>query len=248
MKNGLLVLMLGFSILVNAQVDNLPTLEIIGRAKFQVIPDWITIDYNLNVKGKEQKDVIEKLNVQTKILTDRLVELGYPKSKLKLSDISIDINYDYSSDKWKKDGYSGFQKLVMQIPFDKESISVIIDKLFDDKLKDLSLSFDVSLSDSLRQTTRDELIRIAMENAQKSADFITKNSQIKLKRIVKIDYQDLFFKSRFAQILPPPPPPPMEMEQEAQADYKLAITRQLDIKEQEVYDEIKIIWEIENVR
>lgn len=246
MRNFLTLLLLGISVFLKAQVESLPTLEIIGRAKWQVVPDLITIDYNLNVKGKQQIDVIESLNVQTAILTDKLAELGYAKANLKLSDISIEINYDYTSSRAKKDGYSGFQVMVMQIPFNKENISTIIEKIFDDKLKDLSLSFQLSFSDSLRQATRNKLIEIAIENAEKSADCISKKSSVKLKRIMKIEYKDLFFKSRYSQLMPPPPPPYDLMFHEAEGNYELAITRQLDIKEEDVYEEVVIVWEIES--
>jgi uncharacterized protein YggE len=227
------------------QEINEGTLRIIGKAKEVIIPDLATFTFQLDVKEKNQSIAQSKLIQETNKLIEKLQKLGYKKNDIKFLSFNVVEDIDYSGDKPKKLGYSATNEIELSIFYEPVKISQFIDSIGASNFKYFNYTFKLEVSESLKNSTREILIKNAIENAKQSAKAISDNANIDLVRISEIDYRDLVFNfSAHGDFLPPPPVANYDIRQ---SDTRLRFEN-LSLKETEVYEEVVIKWKIKNVR
>ena len=104
----------------------------------------------------------------------------------------------------------------------------------------MNYNFTNEISENLKNSTRDSLIKLAIENATLNANTIAKHSNIELVGIKNIIYNDLVFNYNldlFMNISPP------EIKSSQFNNFKIYNSK---LKESEIFEEVTIIWEIKN--
>ena len=221
-------------------------LKIIGKAKMLLLPDIVTISFRFNVKDKSSSSAQSLLIQETNKLIVRLQKLGYDKSVIKLLNFHIQDDWDEGRENRKKIGFLASDEIELSINYDPLKVSQLIDSIGFSSFKYLEYSLDLEISENLKNSARDNLVRNAIENARHSADVISKSSNILLDGINNIEYSDLVFNvASNVNTPPPPPPPPAEMN--TASSLKL-MDEYVSLKKLQVYEEVIINWRIKNVR
>jgi uncharacterized protein YggE len=219
-------------------------LKITGKAKKLLVPDIVTISFQFNVTDKSSSSAQNTLILETNKLIDRLQKLGYDRNDIKLLNINVEEDWDYNGEKSKKIGFLATNEIELSVQYDPIKISQLIDSIGMSSFKYLEYSLMLEISENLKNSSRDFLITTAIENAKRSAEVISKSSQVVLDGISNIEFRDLVFNTASHDDIPPPPPPMAEV---SRASAKLRF-ESVALKETEVYEEVIIIWKIKNVR
>jgi uncharacterized protein YggE len=221
-------------------------LKITGKAKMLLVPDILTFNFEFTIKDKSSSTAQSTMITETNKLIDRLQKLGYSKNDIKLLAFDVEDDWDYNGEKSKLVGYIAKNEIELSIKYDALKVSQFLDSIRISNYKNLEYSLQLEISESLKNSCREFLIKSAIANAQTSADVISKCSNVSLDGITNIEYRDLVFNFESAEDIPPPPPPPA-MYEKAKSSANLRF-ESLALKELEVYEEVIIIWKLINVR
>ena len=122
------------------------------------------------------------LNLEIEILVKSLDKIGFPDRSIKISDYKISSSLD--DDKVKK--YTASNTLKIQFTLDNKLIDAFYTEIQINKIKDLDVSFETSISDSLEKATRLKLVQMAIEDAKINAVNISKTLSLNLIRIKQV--------------------------------------------------------------
>lgn len=228
--------------LYSQEIEN-GSLKITGKAKMLLVPDIVTISFRFNVRDKSSSSAQNTLVEESNKLIDRLNKLGYDNNEIKLLALSIDEDWDYGGERAKMTGFLASNKIELSIKYDPIKTSQLIDSIRVSNFKYLEYSFNLEISESLKNSSRDFLIKTAIENAKHSADLIAQSTNISLDGITNIEYQDLVFNIDSNDNVPPPPPI-----KESSQTYESLRFENIVLKELEVYEEVIIHWRIKKLR
>lgn len=155
-------------------------IEVVGEAKEVYAPDQAVFNFNVSAtKKSEAESQLEMIRVST-ILQERLMKLGFTKEQLKLTDYSIDQDYDYSGPKMKILGYKAYQNFELKFPIDKERILKVFETVTFEQNKGIEATFSTSTSDSLLKVIENRLIVAVLKDAREKGELIAKNINCKI--------------------------------------------------------------------
>ena len=241
--NSLILVFLCQGIL--GQTNGNETLKIIGKSKKLITPDLVTFAFKIDYKDKNQSTAQSQVIKETNNLIARVKEIGFDENDLKLTSLDIDDDWDFIDSKSKKVGYIASIELELTFRYQPSRVSEIIDSIARSNFKYLDYTLKLEVSDSLKNSVRDELIKKSIENAKHSADIIAQSAGISLEGINNIEYKDLVFNYISHGDIPPPPPPAASISRSVRLDLDM---KYLSLREMEVYEEVIITWKIKNVR
>jgi uncharacterized protein YggE len=221
-------------------------IAVIGEARSTFVPDMITFNFSLNVTEKKQAEAVEKLNSQANLFIDKVSSLGINTKEIKLENFSLNEAFDYSGEKIKSIGYQASENFELEIKYSEKDFNMFIDSISGTKFANLSFTYNLTFSDSLRNKIKNELICQASDNAFQIAQTLAKSRNLELGDIYSIEYTENIAALYGEMTLPPPPPPPtmvyaakMEI-----SDYKSRIS----LKGIETTQQVRIIIRIKNAR
>jgi len=147
-----------------------------GGSKIKVRPDFVTFIFTVEKKDTSEMKSIKSLNMEVTDLVKSLNEIGFSNKAIKISDYNIS---SFQNDRGRKT-YTATNVLKLEFGLDTKLIDALYKKVQDAELKDLNISFETRVSDSLEKTTRLLLVRSAIEDAKSNANNIAKTLNIKL--------------------------------------------------------------------
>jgi len=222
-------------------------IAVIGEASGSYVPDLILFDFSINATEKKQLDAVASLNNQAESLIKKLTDLGIDPKEIKLTNYDLSEAFDYSGDKPKSLGYEASESFELEVVYKLERFNSVIDSISKTKLKNLSFTYKMTFSDSLKNKIKNDLISKASDNAVKIAATLAESSNFKLESIYSIEYTGGNFELYGQSILPPPPPPA----ESYRVNYMVApprIAASVSIKGIDLEEQVRIIYRIVNAR
>ena len=167
-----------------------PSIAVKGVGRISVKPDQIQLTLELKAEDKDYSLMMDDANAKLENLTASLTSAGFSADILKTGAVSIDARYDYVR---KDDGtqtreFTGYvysQTINVKFPMDLNLLSKAVSSIsFSSVSPELSISF--TLAD--RDFIRDDLLKLAVEDARHKAEVISKASGTSLGSVKEISY------------------------------------------------------------
>lgn len=246
MKRFVSLILFCLSITLSGQIANSGEfIAVIGKASGSFTPDMITFDFSINVKDKKQLSAVENLNNQANTLIERIVRLGIDPKKIKLSNYDLSEDFDYSDNKRKTAGFLASESFEFDISYSEEKFNTIIDSISITKIPDISFTYFLKASDSLRNQVKYDLVAKASDDAYEIAKTLAKRRGLTLGDIFSIEYTENISSLYGNTVLPPPPPPPMI---DRLNDAAPRISRKIALQQIDAQQEVRIVYKINNTR
>lgn len=188
MKYMLLPLVLCVSLLAAAQTTHTPFLVVVGNAKTEVTPDIGVLNIRVSTINATMSEATKALGEKTRYYTQQLMQLGFKEGDIKTTGFSVSKNRVYLPQGGYKDsGYIASQNVRLEFGNDKETISQILNK-FSESTAEVDFSFDFKVSDKRRSEVQNDLIRLAVKDAQQKAGVMAQAAGVKLARVHKMHH------------------------------------------------------------
>jgi uncharacterized protein YggE len=244
-------ILLFFICLISSQVFGQPNdsgqyIAVIGEASGSFVPDMIMFDFSIDATEKKQLDAVKSLNNQVELLIKKLIGLKIDPKDIKLTNYDLSEAFDYSGDKPKNIGYEATESFELELEYSLGKFNTIVDSISNTKLKNLSFTYKMTFSDSLKNIIKNELISKASDNAVEIANTLARSRDVKLENIYSIEYTGGNFELYGESILPPPPPP-VEIRNLMKRDMP-RIAESVSMKGIDLEEQVRIIYKVGNAR
>ena len=210
------------------------TISITGEATSTMKPDMCVINFGVKKYDLDYSKCVEKLNNEVNEILKKLEKLNINRDTLTTKDFEIRAKNEYDKDleKYVFVNYLGEHRIDIKVDNDSKVINDILSMLQNEKFTpEVSISFGVKNEELLK----DMALNLAIENAKKNADIISKGLDIKLSNILEVNYNfDKDISSKKYDYLQD------MMICENSCDFNI-------MPEETKYEErVSIVWEIEN--
>ncbi|MBW3544611.1 MAG: SIMPL domain-containing protein [Bacteroidetes bacterium] len=209
-------------------------LEVKGDGRLMVQPDQTIVLVQVQSSNSEAGRAVQVVTDRVEQLLRKLNDAGFRKDEIKTSQFFLSENNEWRDGNMIRNGYNASQTMEIKFGLDPRRMTRLT-QVFADTQEGVTFQFSFGLSDKLRQQTKEELIRKALQDAREKASVIARSANIRLGSIRKIDYgrQNVV-----------PYGPVMNVRTEAMMD-KQAEFPQTEIQDMELTDEIVVIWTLE---
>jgi|GEM_PF-1323643 len=153
-----------------------------GTSKIKVRPDLVSFTLTVEKRDTIEKNVIKFLNLEIERLVKSLYKIGFSDKIIKISD--YDVSSSQNDDEKKK--YTASNILKLEFGLDTKLIDAFYKEIQEAGLKDLEISFETQISDSLEKATRITLVQLAIEDAKANANNISKTLGVKLSKVKQV--------------------------------------------------------------
>lgn len=213
------------------------TITVQGIAKARVRPDVATITFQFEKTDTSQAKAMAKANNLADALTQLLLHAGLSSKQIKISEYSV--NGSYNLDRKRKE-YTVSNTLVARLGFEEKNLNQFLKSVETERINDLNISFDYSLSDSLERVTRTKLTQEAIARAKEAAENISQTLKVPVKSIIQVSKNGL-------QPIPPQletakfTPPVIKRDQDIKYE---SVFGTYEVEEKELEEEITLVYEI----
>lgn len=221
---------------VNQQSNaNQGVLEVQGQGQMRVQPDQTLVRIHVQTTNTEAGRAVQVVTERVEQLLKKLQDAGFKKDEIKTSHFSLNENNQWMNDRLVRQGYTASQTMEVKFALDPKRMTRLT-TVFAETQEGVTFNFSFGLSDKLKQQTKEELIRRALQDAREKASIIARSSNIRLGAIHKIDYTPKGYS----------PYGPMEVRAaESMMMDKQAQFPQTEIQDIELTDQILVIWALE---
>jgi uncharacterized protein len=165
------------------------TINIVGHASKMVTPDKAQFFISIRASKKTEPESYKAMTEISNEILNRLKKEGFTESNIKLTDYSVQMEFDYSTGKAKKTGYVSSQNLTVKFPIDKRRILNLYDHLTANEMEGVSINFSTECSDSLKNKIQNDLIVLALNDAKEKANLIATTTDCKIKSVADVSYK-----------------------------------------------------------
>ncbi|MDP9042314.1 MAG: SIMPL domain-containing protein [Bacteroidota bacterium] len=226
-----------FSLHASSQTKTSNEIVAEGGSKIKIRPDLVTFVFTVEKKDTSETKSIMLLNKEVNGLVESLNEIGFSNKAIKISGYNIS---SFQNDTGKKT-YTATNVLKLEFGLDTKLVDALYMKVQKAELKDLNISFETRISDSLERATRLSLVRSAVEDAKTNANNIAKTLDIKLvgvKQVYKYS-PGILERDQMAKFNAP------KFARGADTEYNTAFDK-LQVEEIEFEEKITVVYEISN--
>ncbi len=216
------------------------TINITGHASKMVMPDKAIFSLQIRATKKTEPESFKALTEISNEVLNRLKKEGFTESQIKLSNYSVQQEYDYSSGKAIKKGYTSSQSLIVKFPVDKRRILNLYANLTANEMEGLSINFGTECSDSLKTKIQNELIVLSLNDAKQKAELIASTTDCKIKSVADVSYK-VFTNPIYPQM------DNMRFSMKAAANSEGGASDYFSLSEIEFTEEIKVTYWITNL-
>jgi uncharacterized protein len=209
-----------------------------GGSKIKVRPDLATFTLTVEKRDTIEKIAIKLLDLEIDDLVKSLYKVGFTNKTIKISD--YDISSSQNDEEKKR--YTASNVLKLEFGLDTKLIDALYKEIQEAGLKDLDISFETKVSDSLEKATRLKLVQLSIEDAKINAENISKALDIKLVKVKQVlKYKD--------GILSPPMTvnyikfTPPKIVGDTQISYNTSFDK-FQVEDVELEEKITIVYEI----
>lgn len=162
------------------------TITVKGTGQLKIAPDQVRITVQLSEKKKEAEKAAAAADEKAGAVKRTLAQAGFASDELKT--LSFNVAPEYIWDKNGNRRQNGFRCdhiLRLTFPMNREKVREVMDLL---ACCEASPAFDVQFTLKEPEGVRDELLRLASENARKKAEVLCAASGAKLGKLTQISY------------------------------------------------------------
>lgn len=181
----LLLLLLTVSHL-SAMAQGRPQLQVRGVGHLKSQPDVAILSIELKTIQKEFSDAVSALESEYGQMLRHLENEGFSTNEIKTSHYGIRPNRIYTPSRSYDSGFVGTHDLIVELR-NAENLAKTTTAFSKSPVK-AQLNITFTVSDSLRQTIRNEIIKRAIEDAGQKAKLMAEASGRQLGKIVNITY------------------------------------------------------------
>lgn len=167
------------------QLNPSETISTSGDAQIEVIPDLMTVNFNIQTEGKTASEAKTLNDEKYNNLVKEISLIGLDEDNIKTSSFSVNLNYEWVNGKRIEKGYLANHYLkieLMEEEFDK--IGSVIDAGVNAEVLINYINFE--LSESLQKEKKSEATIKATEEAKEKAEAIAEGLGKKLGKIVSV--------------------------------------------------------------
>lgn len=188
-KLSILLIVLSFLTANTSFAQEKEGLKIEGIGQMYINPDIAIISFDLEGSDIEFDKAVDKLNTRINRLHKILKKKDIDKSKINASNYQVSKQYkhDYKNRSKEFIGYKATYNVGVEISSETEEINLIF-KTISKEFKEIELRLNFSISDKIKY--REELLKLAIEDAKQKAQIISAASGIELGKIEAIEYID----------------------------------------------------------
>lgn len=163
-----------------------------GRAEIKIIPDKISLYFNIEGEGENAK-IAKYINSEiTNQLIEDLIKEGLDRKEIQTLSYNIYEDFDWTPTGRKSRGFKATQTVLIKLSTnDLDKVSKIIDVGVDGKAILNYINFE--LSQEVENRYRAQAIRLAAEDAKMQANALAEGSGNKLGKLVSISNQDFYY-------------------------------------------------------
>jgi len=239
-KHSIIFLFVLFSMTSIAQLANGNEIIADGRAKQKVRPDQALLRLVISKKDSSEHKAINKLNKEVDDLVRTLYSLGFSEKSIRIAD--YEITNSENDDNLTKT-YQAKNSLNIQFTLDTKVIDAFYREVAKSELKDLDISFNAYVSDSLEKNIRRKLVQLAIEDAKQNAQNIADALKIKILGVKQVinnhynNYKGTLAKWEIVKFTPPKIPGSTKIEYNTSFD-------KFQVEEIELDESISVVFEI----
>ncbi len=172
-----------------SEIQSRDTIQVNGQSTIDVVPDLITIYYNIETQSKTSKEAEDANSAIVNDLIYRIVQLGYDEKDLKTENFNIYPEYDWTSGTQNLIGYKATHSLKIELSTDElNQIGDLIDAGANSGAGINYINFE--LSDELQQKYKSEAIKLAAQDAKIKAEAIAEGFDKKIGKLVSVSLSD----------------------------------------------------------
>jgi uncharacterized protein YggE len=186
-----LFILIGFPIWVSGQFQQQAehSLRVSGIFITREVPEIIILSLNVNYSSLDYGRCSDSLLIVAGSVSDRFIENGIDKDKIKISQLSLNENYTYESNKRVKTGYKGDAQIEIRDNFSQE----FAERMFN-TIGSLKFATEYTVSFSLSEQQKEKLRRLSLEkaiaDAKEKAEIIAALNNLELVKINRIDFEN----------------------------------------------------------
>ncbi len=168
------------------------SIQINGQANIDVIPDLITVYYNVETQAKTSEDAENKNSEIVQKLKNNIISYDFSEDELKTQSFSIYPEYSWASGKQILIGYRAVHSLKIELSSDEiEKISDLIDAGTKSGAGISYINFE--LSDALQTQSKTQAIKLAAEDARIKADALAEGVNKKVGRLISVSLNEFIY-------------------------------------------------------
>lgn len=170
-------------------------LSIKGTGKVSKKPDLIVIGFKIVSDNFNYDDALNDLNRRTNILRQDIVSAGFDRDDLKTTNFNIDTKYKYEKGQSYFIGYKASHDLKLEFNYNRGLLNKLLKIV---SVSEANSEFKIYFEVKDKENFKNELLKNAVENARKNALVIADTAEVKLGKILNINYdwQEIVFRSQ----------------------------------------------------
>lgn len=169
------------------QSDN--SLRVAGVYITKEIPEMVELNLKVSYTNMDYSTCSDSLLIITGKVSDRFIENGITKEKIRIAGIALNENYTYESGTRVKNGFVGNTKIEIRDSYSQNFVESIFKSI-----GSLEFTIDYNVSFSLSEPQKEKLRRLSLEkaiiDAKEKAELIAEQNNLKLVKINRVDFQD----------------------------------------------------------
>lgn len=185
----LIIVLIAYSFLMQLAPTN--TINTQGLATISVMPDLVTINYNIETRADTASEATQKNAEILQNLEDNLEKEGFKQDKITTSNFNVREEYEWNSGNRKFKGFIASHQLKLEIPISESSNEKIGDAVDAGSEAEALISYiNFELTPEKQEEHKAEAIKQATQDARVKAESIAEGLGAKLGNIVSVHSSD----------------------------------------------------------
>lgn len=162
-------------------------LKIRGNATLYQTPEIMYVNIPIQVIDSLYENCSKKLTQIHNELISRLISKGIKKTALKTDGLNIGEKTKWTREGRISDGFQGSISVKIEMKYSHEDLNAIINTLKSNSFN-FGYNVDFGLSEEQKSNTLEKAIEFAIKDAERKAEIISKNMNLKLVEIKEINF------------------------------------------------------------
>lgn len=219
------------------------TIRVTGKGKISVKPDTIRLRLSMEGIYPEYDETLQKSSEIVELLKDLIEKQGYERKELKTLYFNINTEYEsyQAKDKsWKRrfQGYKYVHRMKIEFPADNQRLGKMLYAL---ARCPVSPQFSIEYTVSDPEASKNELLGKAVKDSLKKASVLAEASDVKLGKIINIDYSwgEIDFVSKPLQEMP-------LRYCESDESYSASYDMDIEPDDIDITDTVTVVWALDD--